>query len=542
MITCEPHVSLKIKKFFAKVRKGQIGTLTLSATDENSRDLEWFLERFPMEIKGKDVLEKRARDFDKVATDTWHILSGHYAPPEFTEMALPPRDYQKVAAQLALTVRGHLLADELGLGKTVSGLTMLSDPRTLPALVVCPTHLPNQWEDEVHRFLPHLTTHITKKGTPYKIGDPDIIITNYHKLAGWADHLAPYINSVIYDEVQELRRDGGSQGMSNKYSAALALGSQTNFRLGLSATPIYNYGAEFYAVFQCLAPGKLGSKPEFLREWCSNFYDERKAKITDPKAFGAYLRESGMMLLRTKSDVGRELPPLSKVIQEVESNTGHLDDIKDSATELASFIVNSGGAKGFDVMRASQELSNKLRQATGIAKAPYVADFTNMIIESTGDKVVLFGWHREVYNIWAKRLGIHFPAWYTGSESVSKKRKELNRFINDPNCKVLMMSLRSGSGVDGLQHVCSRVVIGELDWSPGAIEQCIGRVYRDGQLLPVFAYYPIATDGCDPVMVDVLGIKRAQLEGVKNPDGKIITASQIDPNHVKRLAESYLRR
>ena len=154
---------------------------------------------------------------------------------------------------------------------------------------------------------------------------------------------------------------------------------------------------------------------------------------------------------------------------------------------------------------------------------------------------MLFGWHRECYNIWAEKLRQLGVAWFTGSESGTKKQKELDRFMESEDCRVLMMSLRSGSGVDGLQNVCSRVVIGELDWAYGAMEQCIGRIYRDGQLEPVFAYYLTATDGCDPIMVDVLGLKKAQLDGVISSEGKVISKGQIDPDHVKKLAEEYLR-
>jgi SNF2 family DNA or RNA helicase len=451
-------------------------------------------------------------------------------------MALPPRDYQKTAAALALANHGLLVGDELGLGKTVTALAVLSDPKTLPALVVCPTHLPQQWKRECNRFLPELKVAIPKKGKFYDIGKPDIIILNYHKLSGWADHLAPYVTTVIYDEVQELRRTE-----SFKYAAARHISGNTEWRIGLSATPIYNYGGEFFNVMNCVSPGMLGNKAEFMREWCLGYQDERKARIGDPQAFGTYLRDSGRMVVRTKKEVGRELPPLTRIIQEVETSSSALEMIESSAIELAKFVV-SKNQKGFDMMRASQEFSNTLRQATGIAKAPYVAEFVKMLCLSTQEKVILFGWHREVYAIWENKLRQLGVAWFTGSESPTKKQKELDRFMTSDHCRVLMMSLRSGSGVDGLQNVCSRAVIGELDWSPQAQEQCIGRVYRDGQLDPVFAYYLTATDGCDPIMIDVLGLKKAQFDGVINPEGKVISKGQIDPNHVKKLAEEYLRR
>ena len=181
-----------------------------------------------------------------------------------------------------------------------------------------------------------------------------------------------------------------------------------------------------------------------------------------------------------------------------------------------------------------------MRQITGLAKAPYVAEFVRMLIEGGSGPVVLFGWHRDVYGIWEERLREYSPVRFTGSESVKQKQDNLEKFLRGES-QVLMMSLRSGSGVDGLQGVSSTVVIGELDWSPGAIEQCIGRVSRDGQKESVFVYYLTAADGADPVMVDVLGIKRGQIEGVRDPKAPLMEMGRADPDHIKKLAEAYVK-
>src|SRR5690606_9105578 len=107
--------------------------------------------------------------------------------------------------------------------------------------------------------------------------------------------------------------------------------------------------------------------------------------------------------------------------------------------------------------------------------------------------------------------------------------------------QVLIMSLRSGAGVDGLQHVCRTVVFGELDWSPGVHEQCTGRVDRDGQASPVVAYYLTADEGSDPIVVDVLGVKRQQSEGVRNPGGPLAERADIGEDALRRLAAEFLR-
>jgi SNF2 family DNA or RNA helicase len=83
-------------------------------------------------------------------------------------------------------------------------------------------------------------------------------------------------------------------------------------------------------------------------------------------------------------------------------------------------------------------------------------------------------------------------------------------------------------------------VFGELDWSPGVHEQCIGRVHRDGQTEKVVAYYLVSDRGSDPVVADVLGLKRAQIEGVRDPDASLIEKLETGGGHARRLAEAYL--
>lgn len=506
------------------------------ATEENSRDLEWFLDRYPMKVRSAEILRERAGAYDAKLVEVERINSGAYRRPVYS-MALPPRPYQSKTAALVENTRGVLCADELGLGKTVTGLALLSNPNTLPALVVCPTHLPVQWERECHRFLPALTTHIIQKGTFYEIGTPDIVIVNYHKLRGWSDHLAEYVNSVIFDECQDLRIAG-----SYKYDAAKQIADMADFRLGCSATPIYNYGVEFFSLMDVLAPGFLGDRDEFLREWCDTRWAvDRTTRITEPAAFGSYLRDAGRLVLHTRAEVKMELPAVTKVVQEIEADLTYLKKVESAATELARFILAGNAESGFELMKASQEFSNTLRQATGIAKAPYIAAFVDMLLQSGPDPVLLFCWHREVYSILLERLKHYNPVMFTGSESAKQKQAAIDAFIGGQT-RLLVMSLRSGTGVDGLQKVCSRVVFGELDWSPGAMEQCIGRLHRDGQENPVFVYYLTATTGCDPVMIDVIGAKKEQLEGVLDPDKKIFSVSMVDPQHVKKLAEDYLKR
>ncbi|UDM18874.1 DEAD/DEAH box helicase [Vogesella sp. XCS3] len=482
-IACEAHVRTKIKRLFPEVDQRAGDSIILSDNPENCRDLLWLVERYPMEIHGRDHMAHRAAEHIEQENVVAALLQ-HRMPPDDFELAIPAREYQCQAATLLHVKEGLLLADQVGLGKTVTSICAMARKQNLPVLVVTLTHLPSQWAAEI----------------------------------------------LVFDEIQELRRTE-----SNKYAAAKFIASKAPLRLGLSATPIYNYGVEFFNVIDVVRPGVLGTKEEFCREWCND-----KESIADPRAFGEYLRREGIMLRRTRADVGRELPPVTKIPQYVECDQAALDKIKGSAVELAKTILAAQQNYRGEKFRASEEFNVLMRQATGISKAPFVAEFVRLLLEN-GEKVVLYGWHREVYGIWLEQLAAFKPRLYTGTES-PKEKEAAKLAFTEGDCRLLIISLRSGAGLDGLQHHCRTVVFGELDWSPGVHEQCIGRVDRDEQTEAVMAYFLIAEEGSDPIIADVLGLKRNQIEAVRDPNAELIEKLEVETGNVKRLAESYLNK
>lgn len=549
-IVAEPHVVMKLKRTFPRIDGRQHGELRLKDTAEVCRDLQWFMTRYPLELddESRKHLRDRSDEHRRTQAAVESVLTGAYQARTFP-LALPLRDYQRVAADLTLRFGGLLLADDVGIGKTATAIGVLSDPRARPAVVVTLTHLPRQWKAEIEKFAPGTRVHIAKQGTPYDLGAgnkrrqrslfdaapgsmPDVLILNYAKLSGWADELAPHIRGIVFDEVQELRHAG-----TDKYSAAVHLAEHAAVRLGLSATPIYNYGNEMFNIVEALRPGELGSRDEFHGEWCGAVDDKGRALVSEPRAFGRYLRESGIMLRRTRKDVGRELPPVQRIPHVIDVDHKVLDEVKRGAAELARILLAQSGT-GFSKMQAAQEFDLQLRQATGVAKAPYVAEFVRLLVES-GETVVLYGWHHAVYDIWREQLHDLGVRFLTGRESEPQKAASLRDFTAG-KAKVLVISLRAGAGIDGLQHVCRTVVNGELDWSPGVHEQGIGRVARDGQTEPVTVYDLLSDQGSDPTIADVLGIKTAQSEGMRDPNAELVEKLEVDTDRIKKLAAAYL--
>lgn len=539
VIDAEPHIHMRLKRVFAKLSKQAQHRLVLTHSPEVCRDLEWFMERYPLQMSESDrmCLTTAANSYREQIARLEELIDPSYVPPEFA-LAMQPRDYQRRGAAICLKTGGVLIADDVGLGKTVTAICLFAGENTLPAVVVTLAHLPNQWAYEVGKFAPGLFVHVLRKATPYELPrfmgrGPDVIVTNYHKLAGWSKTLSAYAKTVVFDEMQELRKVG-----SQKYSAAYGLCEAMTVRCGLSATPVYNYGGEIFNILNLLRPGALGSRAEFSTEWCASGGGE-DAIIKNPKAFGAWAREQFLIVRHTRKEVGRELPAVTRIPQTIDSDPDALNRVGDAAAELARIILGQAMSAQGDRFRAAQELSLLLRQATGIAKAPHVAAFVRMLVES-GESVVVFAWHREVYRVLQSQLADFRPVMYTGTESPTEKAMSLKRFKAGES-KVFLMSLRSGAGLNGLQECSSIAVFAELDWSPGVHEQCIGRLNRDGQDTPVLAYFLVAEDGSDPVVAEMLGLKREQIEGIRNPTEEVLEELQVDPAHVRKLAEHYLQ-
>lgn len=554
----DPAVTARAKRVFARALPNRQGEVAFAHSLETARDLTWFMERYPLEpvdeISQTKLLDATAAHLE-LEQEVGRILEGSAikiaVPPTVMK---PARDYQLQALQLVKSRHRILLGDAVGLGKTFTSLLATTLEGALPAVVIPPTHLPPRWLTELADAFPELTVHVAKKTIPtadvFAGKLADITIVPYSKIHGWSNVLAPHVRTVICDEAQELRH-----GVETAKGAAVAhLAAEATYVIGATATPVYNYGSEIWNIADILSPGELGTRDEFLREWGGQSMANGRAMVKNPHALGSYMRESGFLLARTREEVGRELPKTIKHTIDVDFDSTALDSVKGDLQKLAQLIL-AGNTDRQDRFQASGEIDWKMRQATGVGKAPFVAEFAKLLLESE-QKIVIWAWHREVHEILMRELATYRPLLYTGSESPRQKALAEAAFTrppldeNDPNVsekelanqnRVLIMSLRSGSGVDGLQKVASVGMFAELDWSPQVHEQGIGRLRRDGMGdAPPVIYYAVTSEGSDPALMDVLGIKRRQAEQLMSKDGQLFNNSTNDPARARRLARQVL--
>jgi hypothetical protein len=513
----DAHVCIKLKAIFPKINKGSTVPFEFAHTPETCNDLKWFNERYPMNMDKREWkrLCQGSVVYRNSVAQLERLVLPNYVPRDIRlRNGLKARDYQLRGCEIHQKTKRILNGDDLGLGKTLTGMLSFLNPGCLPGLVVVQTHLADQWKNEIEKFT-DLKVYIVKGTKPYDLPKADVYIIRYSCIAGWVDLFGKgFFKYVIFDEIQELRHAG-----TQKYQAASVVSSAAQYCQGLSASPIYNYGV----------------REEFLREWCIPI-GNNKHKATDPAALGAYLRESFLFLRRTRAEVGMELPPINKIVHTVGYDSHEVKKAEELCRQLAisvtrgTFMERGQAAREFDI---------KLRQSTGLAKAAEVAAYVSILLEN-GEPIVLAGWHREVYTIWMDLLKDYKPVMYTGSESPVQKRESFRKFTSGET-NLFIISLRSGAGIDGLQHRCKVVVIGELDYSPKIHDQLIARVDRPGQEDQVTAIYLKTDWGSDPPIINLLGLKASQSHGLIDL-GRETEAVHSDDTRVKYMAEEFLKK
>lgn len=526
-----PNISLFIKDVFRRISKVQTGEFRFKNDDLHCFELLWVMDRYPMAIETFDLSRLKAgrkRYFEKEEiVET--LFTPEFKAQHYAGLAEGCKlwEYQSQAVEMFRVVKRMLLGDDIGLGKTNTAIGCMLQPGMLPAAVVVQAHLPEQWEERIEDFS-NLRVHVIKTVKAYELPEADVYIFSYTKLSGWSDVAATgFFKTVVLDEPQELR----SGTSTEKGSAAKIFCDKALAVLGLTATPVMNYGVEMWHVMQFICPGVLGTLDEFLREWCSN-----EKIVSDPDALGAYLRQNHNMLRRTEEDVDRELPRPNVTKHYCEYDEAKAKESEDLAYTLAiKATTGSFTERG----KAYLELDALTRLQTGVAKAASVAEYVKILLDADLP-VLLSGWHREVYQLWLSELRGYDPVMYTGSESKARKKKSKEAFVKG-DTNLMIISNRSGAGLDGLQFRCRDLVIGELDWSPMILKQLLGRLRRSGQSETVNAHYMIANGGSDPLMVEVLGVKSSQAHGIMNP-GVAPIAPVHDEDRMKKLAAMVIER
>ena len=259
-----------------------------------------------MKENSEYIRMERDKKFKTIVREMRSAEDGEYEIPEQITALLRP--YQEIGFQWLCTLAkygfGGILADDMGLGKTLQVLTFLAAHPNSRTLVVCPSSLIYNWEEECCRFYPSArTASIAGSAASRQIQieqfeEYDIIITSYDLLKRDIDYYEnKYFDYMMIDEAQYIKNTSTQAAKSVK---SISCGC----RFALTGTPIENRLSELWSIFEYLMPGYLFSYKRFK--------EELESPIAESQDDAARIRLSRLVrpfiLRRLKKDVLKELP------------------------------------------------------------------------------------------------------------------------------------------------------------------------------------------------------------------------------------------
>lgn len=531
-----PMAREMLKRVFKGLYEQQRKNFRFKDNLHNCHLLDWFLKGFKLSISEEDalILARRVEIKQEKEEKLSKIISEKYVPSDIKlNKGISLRDYQAQLVDLFEQNGGNLLSgDELGLGKTFEAMGVLINKENLPAVVCVKPHLYNQWKRTLES---HTNLNIIGLEKLQVSEKPlaDVYLTKYNCLETWKEFIVDReAKTIVYDEVHELRRRE-----STKYKAAEFLSKNIPKCLGLSATPIFNYGDEAYNVINIIKRDFLGSRDTFLREWTTHT-GNNKIIVTKPDLLGRHLADNFIYIKRTRKDVGLSETPVFQSVQKVKYNEEIVKSQEAVLKQLANTVLHGNYIESG---QAALKLDVKMREITGLAKAPYVAEYAKLFLKNN-EPIILCGWHHNVYKKWAEYLKEYNPLFYHGKINTKQKDENIQKFLNGES-NLLIMSLRSGEGLNDLEKRCNNMLFGELDFSPSVHKQIKGRITARGiedKLDPINAIFVVTDYGSDPIIQDILAIKSSQSDSIFDKPFNVKSNVQMNDSRIKELAKSIL--
>ncbi len=399
---------------------------------------------------------------------------------------------------------GGCLADDMGLGKTLQVLTFLQYKKeqgeTKPSLIVVPTTLIFNWENEIQKFAPEFTYFVnwgtSRIRSQEAFNDYDLIIASYDIIKNDIELFSEFqFHYVILDEAQAIKNP-----KSQRFKAVTLL--KADNRLTLTGTPLENNTFDLYSQMSFLNPGLLGSQENFKSEFATPI-DKNK----DPEQ-SQKLRKlvHPFILRRKKEEVEQELPEKTVDVLYCEMDAKQkkvYDAFKNDFRDKILKKVDQEGINNSQFYILQGLL--KLRQ---ICDSPALlneeADYGNHstklnellshVTEKTGQhKLLIFSQFVGMLRMIRQELeNSEIDFEYLDGQTKNRQEK-VERFQNDANCRVFLISLKAGGTGLNLTEA-DYVYIVDPWWNPAVEEQAIDRTHRIGQTKHIFGYKMICKD------------------------------------------------
>ena len=380
-----------------------------------------------------------------------------------------------------------ILADEMGLGKTIQSIALLASApdKNLPALIVTPTSLADNWRRELQKFAPSLRTVMIagadRAGLWKAAMSADVCICSYALAKRDAEMLRTFhFKYLILDEAQHIKNPTSINAQTCKMISA-------EHKLVLTGTPLENSAEDLWSIFDFLHPGLLGSLRSFRT---------RYADIARNQELGKELSRiiAPFILRRRKADVCTELPPKQEQALYCNMDNGQLalyrqyeDEARTRCAELRS-AGHATSAKGrMEMLTALLRLRQiccdpSLLPGVDVCRSAKFELLQEVLMESldSGHKVLVFSQFTSMLKIIRSWLdSVNIPCEYLDG-STKDRMERVDAFNASPDIPVFLLSLKAG-GVGLNLTAADTVILYDPWWNPAVEAQAMDRTHRIGQ-------------------------------------------------------------
>lgn len=476
--------------------------------------------------------------------------------PKLMAEEVPPflsgvlRDYQKTGFKWLKALSqygfGGILADDMGLGKTLQVITLVAsdwESSRQPSLVVAPTSLLYNWQEEIEKFAPQLPTLVIN-GTKRirrelwkRTREAAFVITSYPLLRRDVEEVDQSSFAYCFiDEAQHIKNPETINAKSVK---------QVNARhyFALTGTPIENSLTELWSIFDFIMPGYLGSHSIFQQK-----YETPIVRNNDLDALeDLKLRIRHFILRRLKRDVLEELPEKTETKLVCEMTERQKKVYAAYLSQARSELEKEIQARGFQRSRVKiLSLLTRLRQIC-CHPAAFLENYTGdsgkletlreIIVDSldSGHRILIFSQFVTMLDLIEKEIKLMGKRFYRidGSTPPGMRIQQVHAF-NEGEAELFLISLKAGG--TGLNLTGADTVI-HYDpwWNPAVEDQATDRAYRIGQLNKVQVYKLVTRGTIEEKIYVMQQRKRDLVEAVIKPGESFL--GKMTPEEIRSLFE-----
>jgi SNF2 family DNA or RNA helicase len=435
---------------------------------------------------------------------------------------VPLYPYQMRGALFAAFRGRCILGDDMGLGKTVQTLAaaeLLARERGIErVLVVAPASVKYQWETEVRKYTCRPVQVIEgttaerrslyKQPTFYRLVNYEIAVRDLDELNAWQPDL------IVLDEAQRIKNWASKTSMAVKKL-------RSRFAIVLTGTPLENKLEELYSIVQFVDDRRLGPAFQFLHD--HRVLDGEGGLRGYRNLDRIRERLAPILLRRTRAEVLAQLPARTDTTVWVEMHDAQRGPYAGQQQTLA-LLLQKKYLTEVDRRRILACVQN-LRMLCGSTYlldretnvSPKLEEFAELLTELLGSgphKVVVFSqWEIMLRKAAEVVDGLAIGhVLLCGAVPGKERRALLERFREDPECRVFLSTDAGGTGLN--LQTADTVINLEVPWNPAVLEQRIARVHRMGQHRPVQVFNFVTRDSIEERVLRTLETKRSLFESV----------------------------